>query len=91
MKKLLIIVLALGFTFCILPANAAQEKKFTPVATDTIGARKNKSIKQGPKQKVKENKPAKEEIDLRKLDTLKLMILDRPLLRQKDSSQNNYH
>ncbi|MGA3288160.1 MAG: hypothetical protein ABSD46_12120 [Bacteroidota bacterium] len=91
MKKLLIIVLALGFTFCILSANATQEKKSTPASSDTTGVQKNKSKKLKPKQKLKEYKPTKEEISTRKPDTLKLFIPDRPLLRLKDSSQNNSH
>jgi hypothetical protein len=91
MKILLIIVLALGFTFCILPANATQQKKARPASSDTTGFQRNKSKKQLPKQKLKEHKPAKEEMGSRKLDTLKLFIKDTPLLRQKDSSQNNSH
>ncbi|MGD0037568.1 MAG: hypothetical protein ABSC53_09775 [Bacteroidota bacterium] len=86
MKKLLIIVLVLGFTFCILPTNTAQEKKSTPAVIDSTATQKNKSKKQGSKQKVKEHKPAKEEMGPRKLDTLKLFIKDTPLLRQKDSA-----
>jgi hypothetical protein len=90
MKKLLIIVLVLGFTFCILPANAAQEKKSTPASSDTTGAQRNKSKKQAPKQKLKEPKPAKEEMGPRKLDSLNRELYT-PLLRLKDSTQNNSH
>jgi hypothetical protein len=91
MKKLFIIALALGFTFCILSANAIQEKKSTLVSLDTTRVQKNKSKKLNPKQKIKEHKPIKEEISPKKPDTLKLFVPDRPLLRLKDSSQNNSH
>jgi hypothetical protein len=86
MKKLLVIVIALGFTFCILSANTTQEKKSTPASSDTTGAQKNKSKKQLPKQKLKEHKPAKEEVGPVKIDSLKIK-LNTPLLRLKDSSK----
>ena len=91
MKKLLIFTFALGFTFCILMANATQEKKSTPASLDTTGVQKNKSKRQKPKQMLKEHKPVKEEINSRILDTLKRFVPERPLLRLKDSSQNNSH
>ena len=91
MKKLLIFTLALGFTFCILMANASQEKKSTPASPDTTGVQENKSKRLEPKQKLKEYKPVKEEISPMKSDTLKRFIPERPLLRLKDSSQNNSH
>ena len=90
MKKLLIITLALGFTFSILTVNATQEKKSTPALSDTTGVHKNNPQKLNPKQKLKEYKPIKEEISMKKVDTLKRFIPDRPLLRLKDSSQNNF-
>ena len=89
MKILLVITLALGFTFCILTANSTQEKKSTPASSDTTGVRNNKPKKLNPKQKLKVHKPINEEISTRKVDTLKRFIPDRPLLRLKDSSQNN--
>jgi hypothetical protein len=89
MKKLMIIALALGFTFCILSSNAVQDKKSPPGSSDTTGVQENKSKRLEPKQKLKEHKPIKKEINPTKPDTLKLFIPDRPLLRLKDSSQNN--
>jgi len=91
MKKLMIFILASGFTFCILMANATQEKKATSVLSDTTGIQKNKSKKLKPELKLKEYSPTKEEISPRKSDTLKLFIPERPLLRLKDSSQYNSH
>ena len=91
MKKLLIITLVLGFTFYILTANATQEKKSRHTLSDTTGVQKNKSKKLIPKQKIKEAKSLKEELNPSKLDTFKRFIPDRPLLRLKDSSQNISH
>jgi hypothetical protein len=72
-------------------ANTTQEKKYTPASPDTTGVQKNKSKRLKPKQKLKEHKPIKEEISPIKPDTLKRFIPERPLLRLKDSSQNNSH
>ena len=84
-------ILALGFTFCIQMANASQEKKSTLASPDTTGVQENKSKRLEPKQKLKEHKPIKEETSPMKSDTLKWFIPERPLLRLKDSSQNNSH
>jgi len=91
MKKLLIIALTFGFTFCILLANATQEKKATPTSSDTTDVQKNKSKRPKHEQNIKEYKPTNKGTSSRKVDTLKLFIPDRPLLRIKDSSQNNSH
>ena len=91
MKKLLIITLALGFTFYIITAKATQENKSAPASSDTTGVQKNKLKKQTPKQMLKEHKSIKKEISPNKSDTLKLFVPDRPLLRLKDSSHNNSH
>ena len=90
MKKLLVIVMAFGFTFCVLSANATQDKKNKLVSSDTTGTQRNKSKKQLPKQKLKEHKSAKEEMGQRKLDSLNHELYT-PLLRLKDSTQNNSH
>ena len=90
MMKYLIIILALAITFCNLPAQATQEKKSTPAPSDSTGVQENKLKKQGPILKVKEHKPSKEEMTPGKIDSLRF-IIDRPLLRLKDSSQNNPH
>jgi len=89
MKKLLIVILAFWFTFCILTANATQDQKSTPASSDTTGFQKNKPNRLKPKQNLKNHKPIKKEIIPIKADTLKRFIPDRPLLRLKDSSQNN--
>jgi hypothetical protein len=89
MNKLLIITLALGFTFCHLTANIAQEKRNKVTSPDTTGVQKNKPNRLRPKPKLKEQKPIKEEVNMKKPDTMKIFIPDRPLLRLKDSSHNN--
>ena len=89
MKKLLIFTLALEITFCILMANASQDKKSTPASPDTTGVQEHKAKKLEPKKKLKEHNPLKEEISPMNSDTLKFFVPERPLLRLKDSSQNN--
>ena len=90
MKKLLVIVMAFGFTFCVLSANVTQDQKNKSASSDTTGTQRNKSKKQLPKQKLKEHKSAKEEMGQRKLDSLNRELYT-PLLRLKDSTQNNSH
>jgi hypothetical protein len=90
MKNYLIIIVALAITFCFLPAHTKQEKKSTPASSDTTGVQENKLKKQGPRQKFKEHKPVKDEMVPGRIDSFRIM-LDRPLLRLKDTSQNNFH
>jgi hypothetical protein len=91
MKNLLMTTLVLGLTFCFLTANATQENRSKHTLSDTTGVQKNKSKKLLPKQKIKEDKPINKELNSSKIDTFKRFIPERPLLRLKDSSQNNSH
>jgi hypothetical protein len=74
-------------TITFLSANTAKGNKSAPTPKDTSDIQKNKPKKLEHKHKVKEHKSAEEEMGPRILDTLRRMI-DMPLLRQKDSSQN---
>jgi hypothetical protein len=88
MQKLLVLAVAAGFAVSFLHANDLQFKKYYPASSDTTVTRDNKNQKQVPKQKLKINSSSKKDTVPAKLDSFKIKT-DTPLLRQKDSSQNN--
>jgi hypothetical protein len=89
-KKMIVLVVALGCISDLLPARSMEHKNILPASADTAGTQKMKLKEQIQKKKNKMPSPVREQDHPMLIDSFKMM-LDRPLLRLKDSSQNNIH
>ena len=87
-KILFVLIVALECTFVLLPAQIMEHKNIPPASADTAGTQKMKIKEQIQKKKGKTTSPVREQKKPLLIDSLKTRI-DLPLLRLKDSSQNN--